>query len=117
MSTRAGKVCTMSNLDTVNAYFAAMRTKDASAHRALFTDDAEVVNWLGTFVGIDAIAEFYRDSAFTVEDLWPEPGTPIVAGDLVAVELRARVNGDWTHVADFFTLREGKIARLVMYQR
>ena len=108
---------TMSNVDTVNAYFNAMRNKDAEAHRALFTDDAELVNWLVTLVGVEEIVAFYRDHAFTVEDLWPEPGPLIESDDLVAVELRARVNGEWTHVADFFTLRDGKIARMVMYNR
>jgi ketosteroid isomerase-like protein len=107
----------MPNIDTVNAYFNAMRNKDAAAHRELFADDAELVNSFGTFVGVDAIADFYRDSAFTVDDLWPEPGPLIASDDRVAVELRARVNGEWTLWADFFTLRDGKIARMVMYSR
>jgi ketosteroid isomerase-like protein len=106
----------MSNVDTVNAYFVAMRDKDAAAHRALFTDDAEVVNWLGTFVGIEAIVDFYRQ-AFEVDDLWPEPGPLCVSEDLVGVEVRIRAGGEWSHAADFFTLRDGKIARIVMYHR
>jgi ketosteroid isomerase-like protein len=105
----------MSNADTVNAYFAAMRTKDAAAHRALFTEDAVLVNSLGTFIGVDAIAAFYAEAAFTVNDLWPEPGRLIADEDVVAVELRARANGEWRNWADFFTLRDGKIARMVMY--
>jgi ketosteroid isomerase-like protein len=107
----------MSNTKTVNAYFDAMRRRDAEANRALFTDDAELINWLGTFTGVEEIVAFYRDQVFSVDDFWPEPG-PLIANDhLVAVELRVRVSGAWTDVADFFTVRDGKIARLVMYHR
>jgi hypothetical protein len=70
-----------------------MRNKDAAAHRELFTDDAQLVTTFGTFNGVEAIAGFYRDLAFSVDDLWPEPGPLIVSGDRVAVELRARSNG------------------------
>jgi len=107
----------MSHVETVNAYFTAMRKKDAAAHRSLFCADAELVNSFGTFVGLDAICDFYRDFAFTVDDLWPEPEPLIIDGDRVAVELRARANGEWTLYADFFTLRDDKIARMVMYSR
>ena len=103
------------NVDAVNAYFDAMRNKDAAAHRELFTEDAELVTNFGTFTGVDAIADFYRDLAFSVEDLWPEPGPLLVSGDRVAVELRARSNGQVSLVGDFFTLRDGKISRLAIY--
>jgi ketosteroid isomerase-like protein len=103
------------NVDTVHAYFTAMRNHDAAAHRDLFTDDAELVTPYGTFAGVDAIVAFYRDFAFSVEDLYPEPGELIVSGYRVAVELRARSNGTWSWVGDFFTLRDGKIARLAIY--
>jgi ketosteroid isomerase-like protein len=112
-----GRIGTMSNADVVNAYFAAMRNKDASAHRELFCEDAELVNSFGTFVGVDAIARFYRDFAFTVDELWPEPGPLIVGDDRVAVELRARVNGEWTFGANFYTLRDGRIVRMEVYFR
>jgi hypothetical protein len=62
------------NVDAVNAYFIAMRNKVAAAHRELFTEDAQLVTSFGTFVGVDAIAGFYRDFAFSVDELWPEPG-------------------------------------------
>lgn len=105
----------MSNVDTVNAYFSAMRSKDEAAHRELFAHDAELVTSLGTFVGVDAISAFYRDFAFSVDDLWPEPGRLLVNDDRIAVELRARANGTVSLMADFFTLRDGKISRLAIY--
>jgi ketosteroid isomerase-like protein len=107
----------MTNTQTVDAYFDAMRNRNAEAVRALFTEDAELINWLDTITGVDAIVAFYRDRAFSVDDFRPEPGPLLTHGDLVAVELRVRVGDAWTHVADFFTVEGGKIARLVMYQR
>ncbi|HET9729604.1 MAG TPA: nuclear transport factor 2 family protein [Acidimicrobiia bacterium] len=105
----------MSNTNTVSAYFAAMRSKDVEAHRVLFANDAELVTSQGTFVGTDAISSFYRDFAFSVEDLWPEPGPFIVAGNRIAVELEARASGAVSMMADFFTVRNGKISRLAIY--
>ncbi len=99
----------------VDDYFDVIRHKDADALRALFTDDAELVTAAGTFRGPDAIAGFYRDLAFTVDDLWPEPGPLLVDGNRVAVEIRLRMAGAVNLVGDFFTLAGDRIARLVIY--
>ena len=69
----------------------------------------------GTFIGRDAIVGFYRDLAFEVDDLWPEPGPLIVDGDRVAVEIRLRMGGTITLVGDVFTLAGGRIARVAIY--
>jgi ketosteroid isomerase-like protein len=98
----------------VDAYFAAIRAKDADALGVLFTTDAQLVTLAGTFTGPDAIAGFYRDLAFQVADLWPDPGPLIVDGDRIAVEIRLRMNGTVTIVGDFFTLAGDRIARLVI---
>jgi ketosteroid isomerase-like protein len=105
----------MTATDTIHAYFAAIRGKDADAIGALFTPDAELVTLAGTFVGPDAIAGFYRDLAFMVDDLWPEPGPLVIDGDRVAVEIRLRMNGTVSLVGDFFTLTAERISRLVIY--
>ena len=104
----------MTDVHVVTAYFEAIRAKDADALGALFTDDAELVTLAGVFTGPDAIAGFYRDLAFLTEDLWPEPGPHLVDGDRVAVEIRLRMNGKVSLVGDFFTLRGGRIARLLI---
>ena len=90
--------------ETVHAYFAAIRARDADALRALFTDDAQLVTVTGTYAGADAIAGFYRDVAFTIDDLWPDPGELIVDGTRIAVEIRLRMGGNTTLVADVFTM-------------
>ena len=102
-------------VDAIHAYFAAIRARDADALGDLFTDDAELVNGAGTFSGRDAIVGFYRDLAFTIDDLWPEPGPLIVDGDRVAVEIRLRMGGGTTLVGDVFTLENGRIARVAIY--
>jgi ketosteroid isomerase-like protein len=105
----------MTGTEVVDAYFAAIRNKDAGALLTLFAPDAQLVTAAGTFTGPDAIAGFYRDLAFLVEDLWPEPGPLLVDDDRVAVEIRLRMNGNTTLVGDFFTVAGGKISRLVIY--
>jgi ketosteroid isomerase-like protein len=104
----------MSQVAVVDAYFAAIRAKDADALGALFTENADLVTVAGTFTGPAAIAGFYRDLAFQVEDLWPEPGPLIVDGEHVAVEIALRMNGKVSLVGDFFTLRNGRIERLLI---
>ena len=102
-------------VEIVTAYFEAIRAHDADALLPLFGPDAELVTAAGTFRGPDAIAGFYRDLAFQVEDLWPEPGPLVVDGDRVAVEIRLRMNGADSPAADFFTLGDGLITRLTIY--
>lgn len=105
----------MTNIDPIDTYFTAIRNKDVDALRALFTPDAQLSTLAGTFIGPDAIAGFYRDLAFTVDDLWPEPGPLLVDNDRVAVEIRLHMNGTVSLVGDFFTLADNKISRLVVY--
>jgi ketosteroid isomerase-like protein len=102
-------------VDAIHAYFAAIRARDADALGELFTDDAELVSLAGTFAGRDAIVAFYRDIAFKIDDLWPDPGPLIVDGDRVAVEIRLRMGGAITLVGDVFTLAGGRIARVAIY--
>jgi ketosteroid isomerase-like protein len=102
-------------VDAIHAYFGAIRARDVSALGVLFTDDAELVSGAGTFSGRDAIVGFYRDLAFRVDDLWPDPGPLIVDGDRVAVEIRLRMGGTTTLVADVFTLEQGRIASVTIY--
>jgi ketosteroid isomerase-like protein len=99
----------------VRAYFEAIRARDVGALARLFHPDAELVTAAGTFRGADAIAGFYRDFAFAIDDLWPEPGPLLVDGDRVAVEISLRGGGSVMPVADFFSLADGLITRIVIY--
>jgi ketosteroid isomerase-like protein len=90
--------------ETVLAYFEAIRARDADTLRALFTDDAQLVTVTGTYDGADAIASFYRDLVFMIDDLWPDPGPLIIDGARIAVEIRLRMGGNTTLVADVFTM-------------
>ena len=105
----------MTDIKPINAYFAAIRNKDAAALRELFSADAQLITLAGTFVGPDAIVGFYRDLAFTVDDLWPEPGPLLIGSDRVAVEIELRMNGKVSLVGDFFTLTGNQISRLAVY--
>lgn len=102
-------------VEAIHAYFTAIRARDVDALGSLFTDDAELVSAAGTFSGRDAIVGFYRDLAFQVIDLWPDPGPLIVDGDRVAVEIELHMGGTVTRVGDVFTLAGGRIARVAIY--
>jgi ketosteroid isomerase-like protein len=105
----------MTNTHPIHAYFEAIRNKDVAALRGLFTPDAQLTTLAGTFTGPEAIAGFYRDLAFTVDDLWPEPGPLLTDEDRVAVEIHLRMNGTVSLVGDFFTLSGDKISHLSVY--
>jgi ketosteroid isomerase-like protein len=105
----------VTDTEVVHAYFEAIRARDADALRGFFTPDAVLISAGGTFTGPDEIAAFYRDLAFQVDDLWPDPGRLLVDGDRVAVEIRLRMGGTTTLVADVFTLAAGRIRRLAIY--
>ncbi len=95
-------------------YFAAIRERDGRALRALFAPDAELVSAAGTFRGPDEIVRFFEETAFPVASD-PKPGPFVVDGDRLATEIELRLGDSRTKVADFFTIIEGSIRRLVVY--
>ena len=97
------------------SYFAAITAHDADAVQACFHDDAELVTATGTYRGPAAIGDFYRQNAFQFEDLRPAPAPLLVDGDRVAVEIELQMGGRTTPVADFFTIGDDRIRRLVIY--
>jgi hypothetical protein len=96
-------------------YFEAIRAHDAGAIETVFAENAQLVNAGGTVHGRDAIVDFYRSTAFTVEDLEPNPGPYVIQGDRLAVEINLRMGGKDHRVADFFEIREGLVQRLSIY--
>lgn len=107
----------MTDTAVLTAYFEAIRTRDADRLGSLFSPGAELVSGAGTFRGPEAIAGFYRDLVFQVEDLWPDPGPFQVTGNAVTVEIRLRMNGAISVVDDYFTLGDGLITNLVIEPR
>jgi ketosteroid isomerase-like protein len=101
----------------VTAYFEAIRARDADRLGSLFSPDAELVSGAGTFRGPEAIAGFYRDLVFLVEDLWPDPGPFEVVDNAVTVEIHLRMNNVISVVDDYFTLGDGVITKLVIEPR
>jgi ketosteroid isomerase-like protein len=95
-------------------YFTAIRERDGQALRALFAPDAELVSAAGTFRGPDEIARFYEETAFPVASD-PRPGPFVVDGDRLATEIELQLGDSRTKVADFFTIADGSIRRLVVY--
>jgi ketosteroid isomerase-like protein len=108
-------------LKVVDAYVKAVRSGDNKALRATFADDMEMVCRpmagveSGRMKGGDAIAQFYAKLLKDRGGADPHPGPLIVAGDRVAVEIDAHHAAFIDEVADFFTIRGGKIVRLAVY--
>jgi hypothetical protein len=82
--------------------------------RDLFSEDAELWASAGRFAGLDAIGRFYEDS-FAKRPPHPIPGPLIISGDSVAVEIINAASAGSVRIADFFTVRDGKIASLSVY--
>jgi ketosteroid isomerase-like protein len=96
-------------------YFDAIRTRDVDGIKACFAEDADLVNAAGTVRGRDAIADFYANTAFTLDDLAPHPGPFVIDGDQLAVEIDLHMGGTSHRVADFFEIRDGLVQRLAIY--
>jgi hypothetical protein len=97
-----------------DTYFASVTAHDADAVQACFAEDAELVTGGQMYQGAAAIGDFYRQS-IQVPDLRPSPGPYVVDGDHLAVEIDLSVAGTHLAVADFFTIVDDKIRRLVIY--
>jgi len=97
-----------------DAYFAAVSAHDPDAVQACFADDAELVGGGNSYKGAQAIGDFYRQS-ITVPDLKPSPGPYVIDGNRLAVQIDLSIAGNHLHVADFFTIDNGKITKLVIY--
>jgi hypothetical protein len=105
----------MSNpADIVAAYFAGVKAGDADAVASLFAADAELTNAAGTLKGVDAIRRMYKNG-LAPGAMTPNPRPPVVDGDQVAVEIDLDANGVPLKLGDFFTVKNGKIQRLVIY--
>lgn len=100
--------------ELANAYFDAIRARDADRLRSLFARDAVLASGGVTHVGRDAIAEWYATQAFLIE---PEPslGPFIVDGDRLAVEIDVHTSIGKMSVCDVFETKNGEIERLAIY--
>ncbi|TWG06418.1 uncharacterized protein (TIGR02246 family) [Streptomyces brevispora] len=98
----------------VDAYFAAVVAGDPEAVVDLFAPDAVLQNAAGTLNGREAIAAMYR-AGVAPGAMKPSPRPYVVNGDTMAVEIDLSANGKAVALADFFTVREGKIQRLAIY--
>jgi ketosteroid isomerase-like protein len=103
-----------SPVEVVNAYFASVTAADPQAVAALFAADAVLQNAAGTLTGADAIRRMY-ENGLAPGAMKPNPKRLVVDGENVAVEIDLIANGNSVALADFFTVRDGKIARLAIY--
>lgn len=98
----------------VEAYFAGVTAGDPAAVAGLFGPDAVLVNAAGTLTGVEAIARMYS-AGLAPGAMQPTPSAWAVDGDVVAVEIDLVAHGQQVSLADFFTVRDGRIQRLAIY--
>lgn len=109
--------------EVVEAYVKAVRASDLKGLRAVLADDAELLGVptegmeSGHLKGADAIVAFYDKLLEDRGGADPHPGPLMVVGDRVAVEIDAHHRDYIAEVSDFFTIKNGKIIRLVVYGR
>ncbi len=105
----------MNNKTIAKAYFEAVANKNPEAIEALFHDAAELHTVAGVYKGPQAIADFYRSTAFNFSVVKPQVGPLIEEGDVVSCEIILQLDDSKNKVADFFTITDGKIQKLVVY--
>ncbi|GCB53425.1 nuclear transport factor 2 family protein [Streptomyces sp. NL15-2K] len=101
-------------VEVVDAYFAGVTAADPQAVADLFAADAVLQNAAGTLTGADAIRRMY-ENGLAPGAMKPNPKLLVVDGENVAVEIDLIANGSAVALADFFTIRNGKIERLAIY--
>ncbi|MGW0707920.1 nuclear transport factor 2 family protein [Streptomyces sp. NPDC002643] len=103
-----------SPVEVVTAYFDGVTAADPGTVADLFAPDAVLQNAAGTLTGADAIRRMY-ENGLAPGAMKPTPKRFVVDGEHVAVEIDLIANGNAVALADFFTIRDGKIERLVIY--
>ncbi|MGY1812224.1 nuclear transport factor 2 family protein [Blastococcus sp. SYSU D00820] len=98
----------------VEAYFAGVTAGDVDAVAALFAEDATLQNAAGTLHGSEAIRRMYQNG-LKPGAMRPRPKVLVTHGDDVAVEIDLDTGGTTVALADFFTVRDGRIRRLAIY--
>ena len=107
----------MNPIEVVETYFKAVRSQDLHLLRSIFADDMQLVSsTVGHMTGGDEIVAFYGKLLKDRGGADPHPGPLMQFGDVVAFEVDAH-HGDEIHeVADFFTVKDGQVTRLAVYQ-
>jgi len=115
--------------ETIDAYYAALKSGDADAIKAVVAADIAVVYhdttktlpWSGTYQGCDAFIEFLASVGAALSIDAVTPIARYVTEETVIVVL----DGAWTakatgrqmtaRVANVFTIRDGKVARYEVF--
>lgn len=105
--------------EVIEAYFAAMRSRDIDALSGLYAEDARFILPDGReHAGRAAICAMHGH-VFSVGAPVPTPGARIVTPTAAAVEIEARLpDGSVRHTTNHFYLdAAGRIARLNVYMK
>jgi hypothetical protein len=96
-------------------YFKAVQSHAVEPILDVFAPDAVLVTADREIVGHDKIREFYLGGVLKCKNFTPKPGPLLINGESLAVEIVLQCDGADRHVGDFFTMKNGKITRMVVY--
>ena len=107
----------LTHAEVVETYAKAVGASDLELLRSIFADDMELVSSnVGHMRGVDEIVKFFGEFLERMGGAEPHPGPLLIVDDVVAVEIEAH-HGDEIHeMSDFFTIKNGKVIRLAVYQ-
>jgi hypothetical protein len=105
----------MSKQAIAQAYFDAVASKDPENIKPLFHETSELHTVAGLFTGPEEIADFYKNTAFNFNHVKPNVGPMVESSDIVACEITLELDDSKNRVADFFTISNDKIDKLVVY--
>ena len=108
---------TRTHAEVVETYAKAVGTTDLALLRTIFADDMELVSSnVGHMRGVDNIIKFFGEFLARMGGADPHPGPILIVDDVVAVEIEAHHGNEIHEMSDFFTIKNGKVIRLAVYQ-
>jgi ketosteroid isomerase-like protein len=106
----------MTPTEVAQAYFAAVDGKDGDALEKLFAEDGEFHVGDEHVKGNGTIRHRFEAETFAREQFGHELRHVLTNGDMVAVVIEAHLGDARYDILDFFTVADGRIARLNIYQ-
>lgn len=96
----------------VDDYFTAITSRDSESIGKLFSRDAVIESGETRIEGVESIVQFYKNGAFSFEDLRPFPGPLDVNEEIVEVDIDLHLAGTDSCVHDRFEVVDSHIAHL-----
>jgi ketosteroid isomerase-like protein len=106
----------MTPTEVAQAYLAAVDGHDGLALADLFADDGEFHVGDVHLRGRDAILQHFAEETFQRQEFWHEQLHELANANMVALVMEAHLGDARFDILDLFTIVDGRIASLNVYQ-